>query len=301
MLIMEKVGFIGLGIMGKPMVSNLYKAGLEVMVNDLDENIAKEIETASKGLVKFADKETIGAECKVIMCILPSAGIVDNILFGEGGLAKTMKPGTIFVDFSSETSGQSKDHAEKLAKTGVKFIDAPVSGGEPGAINGTLSIMVGAEEEDFNAVKPYFDILGGSAVLIGGTGSGSVTKLVNQAIVNLNIATVGEAFTFAAKAGVDPEKVYNAIKGGLAGSQVLHDKVPMILDRNFKPGGTIKVNSKDIKNVLDTAHQIDSPMPLTALLFEIQQSCKVAGGYMDDHCGYVKFFERLAGVEVKRI
>lgn len=298
---MSKVGFIGLGIMGKPMVTNLYKAGKEVVVNDVNEEIAHQLEKESNGLVKFADKETMGRECGVVMCILPTADIVDSVLFGEGGVALTMKEGSVFVDFSSETAAQSKDHAEKLAKYGVKFLDAPVSGGEPGAVNGTLSIMVGGEEEVFNKVKPYFDILGGSSVLIGGTGSGSVTKLVNQAIVNLNIAVVGEAFTFAAKAGVDPQKVYDAIKGGLAGSQVLHDKVPMILDRNFKPGGTIKVNHKDVKNVLDTAHQIDVPMPLTAQLFEIQQSCKVAGGFMDDHCGYVKYFERLAGVEVKRV
>lgn len=298
---MSKVGFIGLGIMGKPMVTNLFKAGVEVLVNDVNENIAKELEAASNGLVKLVTKEQMGEECQVVMCILPTADIVDSVLFGEGGVAKTMKPGSIFVDFSSETATQSKDHAEKLGKLGIKFLDAPVSGGEPGAIKGTLSIMVGGEEEVFNAIKPYFDIMGGSAVLIGGTGSGSVTKLVNQAIVNLNIAVVGEAFTFAAKAGVDPEKVFNAIKGGLAGSQVLHDKIPMILDRNFNPGGTIKVNHKDIKNVLDTAHQIDVPMPLTAQLFEIQQSCKIAGGFMDDHCGYVKYFERLAGVEVKRV
>lgn len=298
---MSKVGFIGLGIMGKPMVTNLYKAGKEVIVNDVNEEIAHQLEKESNGLVKFADKETMGRECDVVMCILPTADIVDSVLFGEGGVALTMKEDSVFVDFSSETAAQSKDHAEKLAKYGVKFLDAPVSGGEPGAVNGTLSIMVGGEEEVFNKVKPYFDILGGSSVLIGGTGSGSVTKLVNQAIVNLNIAVVGEAFTFAAKAGVDPQKVYDAIKGGLAGSQVLHDKVPMILDRNFKPGGTIKVNHKDVKNVLDTAHQIDVPMPLTAQLFEIQQSCKVAGGFMDDHCGYVKYFERLAGVEVKRV
>ncbi len=298
---MAKVGFIGLGIMGKPMVTNLYKAGMEVLVNDVNEEIAHQLEKDSNGLVKFVDKETMGRECEVVMCILPTADIVNDVLFGEGGVAFTMKEGSVFVDFSSETAGQSKDHAEKLAKYGIKFLDAPVSGGEPGAVNGTLSIMVGGEEEVFNRIKPYFDILGGSAVLIGGTGSGSVTKLVNQAIVNLNIAVVGEAFTFAAKAGVDPQKVYDAIKGGLAGSQVLHDKVPMILDRNFKPGGTIKVNHKDVKNVLDTAHQIDVPMPLTAQLFEIQQSCKVAGGFMDDHCGYVKYFERLAGVEVKRV
>lgn len=298
---MEKVGFIGLGIMGKPMVTNLYKAGVEVLVNDMNEAVAHQMEKDSNGLVKLVDKKTIGDECNIVMCILPTFDIVTSVLFGEDGVAQHMKKGSVFVNFGSETAGQSKTHAEKLAALGVDFLDAPVSGGEPGAIKGTLSIMVGGKEEIFNKVKPYFDILGGSAVLIGNTGSGSVCKLVNQIIVNMNIATVGEAFTFAAKAGVDPVKVFDAIKGGLAGSQVLNDKVPMIVERNFVPGGTIKVNHKDIKNVLDTAHQIDAPVPLTAQLFEIQQACKVAGGFMDDHCGYVKYFERLAGVEVKKV
>lgn len=298
---MAKVGFIGLGIMGKPMVTNLYKAGVEVLVNDMNEAVAKELEAASNGLVRFVDKKTMGEECEVVMCILPTFDIVTSVLFGEDGVAQYMKEGSIFVNFGSETAGQSKTHAEKLAKLGIKFLDSPVSGGEPGAIKGTLSIMVGGDEEVFNAVKPFFDIVGGSAVLIGDTGSGSVCKLVNQIIVNLNIATVGEAFTFAAKAGVDPVKVFNAIKGGLAGSQVLNDKVPMIVERNFVPGGTIKVNHKDIKNVLDTAHQIDSPVPLTAQLFEIQQALKVSGHFNDDHGGYVQYFEQLADCKVERV
>lgn len=298
---LSKVGFIGLGIMGKPMVTNLYKAGVEVLVNDMNEAVAKQLEAESAGLVKFVDKKTIGEECEIVMCILPTYDIVTSVLWAEDGVAQYMKPGSVFVNYGSETATQSRDHAERLGKLGIKFLDSPVSGGEPGAIKGTLSIMVGGDEETFNRVRPYFDIVGGSSVLIGATGGGSVCKLVNQIIVNLNIAVVGEAFTFAAKAGVDPMKVYNAIKGGLAGSQVLNDKVPMIVERNFNPGGTIKVNNKDIKNVLDTAHNLDIPVPLTAQLFEIQQACKVAGGFMDDHCGYVKYFERLAGVEVKKV
>ena len=298
---MNKVGFIGLGIMGKPMVVNLYKAGVEVLVNDMNEAVARELEAESNGLVRFVDKKTMGEECDIVMCILPTYDIVTSVLWGEDGVAQYMKPGSIFVNYGSETATQSETHAEKLGKLGIKFLDAPVSGGEPGAINGTLSIMVGGEEEVFEKVKPYFLIVGGSAVLIGGVGGGSVCKLVNQIIVNLNIAVVGEAFTFAAKAGVDPMKVYNAIRGGLAGSRVLDDKVPMIVNRNFVPGGTVKVNHKDIKNVLETAHNIDVPVPLTAQLFEIQQSRKVAGGFMEDHCSYVKYFETLAGVEVKKV
>lgn len=295
---MLKAGFIGLGIMGKPMSTNLIKGGVEVWVNDISKEAVDSVVAAG---AKAATIPEIGENCDVIITILPTGAIVQDVLFGENGLITTIKPGSVVADMSSVTATESHFCADKLAEKGVGFLDAPVSGGEPGAINGTLAIMVGGKEDDFNKLKPYFDIMGKSAVLIGDTGSGSITKLVNQTIVNLNIATVSEAFVLAAKAGVDPEKVYSAICGGLAGSQVLHDKIPMIVNRNFKPGGTIKVNHKDIKNVLDTAHALDVPMPLTAQLFEIQQALKVAGGIMDDHCGYVKYFERLAGVEVKKV
>ena len=295
---MLKAGFIGLGIMGRPMSKNLLKAGVELWVNDLNKEAVADVVAAGG---KEATQAEIGANCDVIITILPNGEIVKNVLFGENGVASTIKPGSLVCDMSSVTATDSHYCADKLAEKGCAFLDAPVSGGEPGAINGTLAIMVGGKQEDFDRMKPYFDILGNSAVLIGPTGSGSITKLVNQAIVNLNIATVSEAFVLAAKAGADPEKVYNAICGGLAGSQVMHDKIPMIINRTFKPGGKISINHKDIKNVLATAHELDVPMPLTAQLFEIQQAIKVAGGMNDDHCGYVKYFERLAGVEVKKL
>ena len=280
-----KAGFIGLGIMGKPMSKNLLKAGVELLVNDLNQEAVDEVVAAGG---KAATQAEIGENCDIIITILPNGSIVKSVLFGENGVASKIKPGSLVCDMSSVTATESHECADGLAKKGVKFI------------NGTLAIMVGGEQEDFDRMKPYFDILGKSAVLIGPTGSGSITKLVNQAIVNLNIATVSEAFVLAAKAGADPEKVYQAICGGLAGSQVMHDKIPMIINRNFKPGGKISINHKDIKNVLATAHELDVPMPLTAQLFEIQQAIKVAGGMNDDHCGYVKYFERLAGVEVRK-
>ena len=184
---------------------------------------------------------------------------------------------------------------------GVGFIDAPVSGGEPKAIDGTLAFMCGGRQEDYDKIYPYIMKMASSSLLVGPSGSGSVTKLTNQAIVNITIAAVGEAFVLAAKAGADPEKVYQAIRGGLAGSTVLDAKVPMILDRNFVPGGKISINHKDIKNVLATAHDIDVPMPLTAQLFEIQQALKVNGHFEDDHGGYVQYFEQLAACKVERI
>lgn len=295
---MKKAGFIGLGIMGRPMAKNLMQAGVELMVNDVNQDVVKEFEAAG---AKGATLVEIGAECEIIFTILPNGEIVQQVLFGENGVASTIKKGSVVCDMSSVTPTQSQTCAEKLAPLGVGFVDSPVSGGEPKAIDGTLAFMAGGSEADFETVKPYMDIMGASALLIGPTGSGSITKLTNQVIVNLTIATVSEAFVLAAKAGADPVKVYQAIRGGLAGSTVLDAKIPMIVERNFKPGGKISINHKDIKNVLATAHDIDCPMPLTAQLFEIMQALKVGGHMNDDHGGIVQYFEQLAGVEVKKV
>ena len=232
--------------------------------------------------------------------MVPSGANSKSILFDEDGVASTIKEGTVVCDMSSVTPVESKECYEGLEDKGVGFVDAPVSGGEPGAVAGTLAIMAGGDQEDFDAMKEYFDILGSSALLIGGSGSGSVTKLANQVIVNNTIAVVTEAFVLATKAGADPEKVYHAIRGGLAGSAVLDAKIPMIIERNFKPGGPIRINHKDIKNVVNTAHSIDVPIPYTAQLYEILQTLKIHGHMNDDHGGIVQYFEKLADVEVKK-
>lgn len=293
-----KAGFIGLGIMGKPMAKNLIKSGCELYVNDLNKDAVAELVAAG---AKEGNYETIGSECDVVFTILPNGSIVQGVLFGDNGLANYLKKGTVVCDMSSVTPTESVTCAKKLQEIGVGFIDSPVSGGEPKAIDGTLAFMAGGEEEYFNKLKPYFDIMGSSALLIGKSGSGSVTKLTNQVIVNMTIAAVSEAFVLCTKAGADPEKVYQAIRGGLAGSVILDAKIPMIIERNFKPGGKISINHKDIKNVMATAHDIDVPMPLTSQLFEIMQNLKITGHFDDDHCGIVQYFEKLAGVEVKKV
>ena len=293
---MKNVGFIGLGIMGLPMAKNLLQADVPLMVSDLNkEAVAKAVELGAEA----GDYQTIGRKCDIIVTILPNGAIVQDVLFGKNGLAETLTEGKIVCDMSSVTPTESQTCYNKLAAIGVGFVDAPVSGGEPGAIAGTLAIMCGGDEKDFDGMAPVFDILGSSAQLIGPSGSGSVTKLANQVIVNQNIAAVSEALVLATKAGADPMKVYKAIRGGLAGSAVLDAKAPMICARNFKPGGKISINHKDIKNVLATAHTIDVPMPFTAQLFEVQQALKVGGHMDDDHGGYVQFFEQLADVIVK--
>ena len=292
-----KAGFIGLGIMGKPMAKNLLKAGCELYVNDLNKDAVAELVA---GGAKEGDYETIGKECDIVLMILPNGAIVQDVLFGENGLAGYLKPGTVVCDMSSVTPTESCTCAEKLAAMQIGFVDSPVSGGEPKAIDGTLAFMAGGEEKDFDALKPYFTIMGSSALLVGAPGSGRVTKLANQVIVNNTIAVVSEAFVLAVKAGADPVKVYEAIRGGLAGSAVLDAKLPMMVERNFKPGGKISINHKDIKNVINTAHELDVPVPYSAQLFEILQSLKVHGHMEDDHSGIVQYFEGLADVVVKK-
>lgn len=293
---MAKIGFIGLGIMGKPMAKNMLKKGFDLLVNDLNRAAVEELCAAG---ASAGDYRQIGESCDIILTILPSGPIVKEVLFGEGGVGQYLAAGKLVCDFSSVTPTESKYCFETLAQKGVGFVDAPVSGGEPGAVNGTLAIMCGGNEGDYERLKDIFSAVGSSAVYIGPSGSGSVTKLANQIIVNLNIVAVSEALVLAAKAGVDPMKVYKAIRGGLAGSTVLDAKAPMMCARNFKPGGKISINHKDIKNVLATAHDIDVPLPFTAQLFELQQALKAGGHFDDDHSGYVQYFEALAGVEVR--
>lgn len=293
-----KAGFIGLGIMGRPMAKNLLKEGVELLVTDLNKEAVADVVSAGAKEASYAE---IGSECRIVFIIVPSGDITKSILFDEGGVASAIQAGSIVCDMSSVTPVESKECYSRLKAMGVGFVDAPVSGGEPGAVAGTLAIMAGGEEEHFNALKPYFEILGSSALLIGESGSGSVTKLANQIIVNNTIAVVSEAFVLAAKAGADPVKVYEAIRGGLAGSSVLDAKIPMIVERNFKPGGPIRINHKDIKNVVNTAHAMDVPIPYTAQLYEIMQTLKIHGHMEDDHGGIVQYFEKLANVEVKKL
>ena len=289
-------GFIGLGIMGKPMAKHLLAKLGELAVYDLQEGPVKEL--TDLGAVYKTPAE-MAKDCEAVHCILPTEQIVQEVLFGEDGMLENAGALRYVCDHSSVTPGESRDCAEKLAAKGIGFVDCPVSGGEPKAIDGTLAFMAGGSQADFDALKPHFLAMGSSAVLVGDVGSGSIAKLVNQVIVNLNIAAVSEAFVLCEKAGADPRKVYDAIRGGLAGSTVLDAKIPKILAGDFAPGGTIKVNRKDINNVLSTAHACECPMPLSSQLFEIMQYLSAHGHLMDDHSGIVQYFEDLAGVQVR--
>lgn len=296
---MKRAGFIGLGIMGKPMAINLIKAGIPLMVLDLNKEAVKELEDL--GAVAADSPKEIGENCDTIFTILPNGKIVENVVLGENGIIEGMQKGSVIVDMSSVSPVETEVLNKKLTDMGSFILDAPVSGGEPKAITGELAFMVGGEEEAFDKVNPYFEIMGSSAILVGKSGSGSTVKLANQIIVNLNIAAMSEALVLAAKAGVDPEKLFDAIKGGLAGSAVLNAKVPLIVERNFVAGGRIDINMKDITNVMATAHALDVPLPLSSHLLEIMHALNADGKGTDDHGGIVQHFEKMAGVEVRRV
>ena len=296
---MRKIGFIGLGIMGKPMASNLLSKGYQVTVNDINEAAVQSL--VELGAVSAKSPKMLGESCEVIITMLPANKHVKQVILDENGILSGAKPGTVIIDMSSITPVVSKEIAALAAEKGVEMLDAPVSGGEPKAIDGTLAIMVGGKEEVFEQVKDVLYAMGTEVTLVGGNGSGTTAKLANQVIVNLNIAAMSEALVLASKAGIDVEKMYQAIRGGLAGSAVLDAKAPLILDRNFVAGGRIDINMKDITNVIDTAHEIGVPMPLSSQLLEIFHALKVDGKSADDHGGIVQYFEKLANVEVRRV
>ena len=294
----KKIGFIGLGIMGKPMALNLINAGHTLTVNDLNQAAVKTLVDAGATAAKSAKE--VAENSEVIITMLPASKHVQFVVQGENGILAGAKKGSIIIDMSSITPTVSKALAEEAAEKGVGFLDAPVSGGETGAINGTLAIMVGGKEDIFESAKPVLYDMGKAVTLVGDSGCGVTAKLANQIIVNLNIAAMSEALVLAAKAGIDIDKMYQAIRGGLAGSAVLDAKVPLILERNFVPGGTMAINMKDITNVMDTAHDIDVPLPLSSHLLEIFHALKADGKIMDDHGGIVQYYEKLANVEVKK-
>ncbi len=292
-----KIGFIGLGIMGKPMAKNLLKAGYELVVYDILAAPVEEVVAA--GAKAGASSKDVAARGDVIITMLPNSPHVKEAILGKNGVIEGAKPGSIVVDMSSIAPLAAQEVAAELAKKGVEMLDAPVSGGEPKAIEGTLAIMVGGKAEGFEKVKPILLKMGASAVLCGEIGSGNVTKLANQIIVALNIAAMSEALVLAAKAGVDPGRVYQAIRGGLAGSTVLDAKAPMVLKGNYKPGFRIELHIKDLQNALDTAHAIGVPVPLTSGIMEIMQALRVDGKQKDDHSGVIQFYEKLAGQTVR--
>lgn len=289
-----KIGLIGLGIMGKPMAKNLLKAGYDLTVSDL--NKASVDEVVSCG-AKSATNAEIGESCDLVLTMVPNSPQVKAVMLGENGVAAHMKPGSVFIDMSSINPVASKEIAAELAKKGIEMLDAPVSGGEPKAIDGTLSFMVGGKKEVFDKFKPVLEAMGSSVVLCGDVGAGNTTKLANQIIVACNIQALSEALTLAKKAGVDPQLVFEAIKGGLAGSTVMNAKAPMMIEGNDKPGFKIDLHIKDLNNALDCAHSVGAPVPMTAQVQEIFQWLHNHDCGQDDHSSIIKYYKMLTGLE----
>ena len=291
-----KIGFIGLGIMGKPMAKNMLKAGYELVVNDLNQNAVDEL--VACGAKSGKNGAEIARECQVIITMVPNSPHVRAAVFGENGVAEGAQPGTVLIDMSSIDPTETKAIGKILAEKGIEMLDAPVSGGEPKAIDGTMSVMVGGKKELFDR---YYDLLmamAGSVVYVGELGSGNVAKLANQIVVAVNIAAVAEALTFAKKAGTDPQLVYEAIRGGLAGSTVMDAKAPMMLAGNYKPGFRIELHIKDLTNALNAAHAISSPVPLSGQLMEIMECLKAYGWEKEDHSSLAKYYEKLANITI---
>ena len=295
---MKKVGFIGLGIMGKPMAKNLLKAGYELVVFDINQDAVNEVVAA--GAKSAPTSKDVAAQSEVVITMLPNSPHVKAAVLGENGVLEGAKPGLVLIDMSSIAPLASQEIAAAVAKKGVEMLDAPVSGGEPKAIDGSLSIMVGGKKELFDRSTELLSKMGKSVVLCGDVGAGNTTKLANQIIVALNIAAVSEAFVLATKAGVDPELVFNAIRGGLAGSTVMEAKAPMIMAGNFKPGFKIDLHIKDLANAIETGHDVGVPLPLTSSVMEILQALKVDGKGQNDHSGIAMYYEKLAKIEARK-
>jgi 2-hydroxy-3-oxopropionate reductase len=293
-----KVGFIGLGIMGKPMAGNLIKAGHEVSVYDLIPELVAEV-TAS-GAVRCDSSRDVASRSDVTITMVPDGPEVEAAILGPGGAVEGAKQGSIIVDMSSINPLVAQRVGEACEARGVDFLDAPVSGGEPKAIDGTLAIMVGGKQEIFDKVLPLFQSMGSSAVLTGPVGAGNVTKLANQIMVAVNIAAMGEALALATKAGLDPEVVFNAVKGGLAGSSVLNAKAPMVISRNFKPGFRIRLHQKDLRNALLAAESMKIPLPFTGLAQQVLMALMNSGRGDLDHSAIATFIEDMAKVEVQK-
>lgn len=286
-----KIGFIGLGIMGKPMSKNLLKAGHELMVSDLNQSAVDEVVAA--GAVA-ADNNTIAAECDMVITMLPNSPQVKEVVCGDKGFLPSAKEGLILIDMSSIAPLASQEVAKACEEKGVRMLEAPVSGGEPKAIDGTLSIMCGGDEALFEECVPVLKVMGSDVVYCGASGAGNTTKLANQIIVAANIAAVSEGFMLAKKAGVDPNKVYAAIRGGLAGSTVMDAKGTMMLANNTKPGFKIDLHIKDLNNAVDTGHAVGAPLPMTAVVMEMLQNLHADGMGQCDHSAIAKYYEKMA-------
>jgi 2-hydroxy-3-oxopropionate reductase len=293
-----RIGFIGLGIMGKPMARNLMKAGFPLVVHNRTR--AKEDELVKQGAVPAASPKDVAQAADVIITMLPNSPDVEQVVLGPNGVKEGVRAGQLFIDMSTINPIVSQNIAKELSSVEVAMVDAPVSGGEKGAIDATLSIMAGGEPQDFERALPIFNALGKTVTHMGPLGSGGFTKLANQIIVAINLTAIGEALVFGTKAGVDPQKMIRALSGGLAGSKCLDQKSEKILSGDFAPGFKIDLHSKDLSLITDAARSVGVPIPTAAFVEQLFAALRVRGRGGMDHSAVITIFEDLAGVQVRR-
>ncbi|HEY7697292.1 MAG TPA: 2-hydroxy-3-oxopropionate reductase [Vicinamibacteria bacterium] len=294
---MRNVGFVGLGIMGKPMARNLLKSGFALAVSSRSRAPVDEL--SAEGATPEDSPRSCALGRDAVITMLPDSPDSEKVILGENGVLEGASPGSVVIDMSSIAPSVSRKIGAACEAKGVDFLDAPVSGGEAGAIAGQLAIMAGGKPDVFARAEPLFQALGKSYVLCGGHGAGNTVKLANQIVVAANIEAVSEALVFARKAGVDPQVVFEAIRGGLAGSKVLEAKAPMMIQGSFQPGFRLRLHQKDLANALTTAKESEVPLPVTALLQQIVTALVVNGNGDLDHSAIARFVEDMAQTSIQ--
>ncbi len=290
----EQIGLIGLGIMGKPMARNLVKAGYTLVVHNRSRSAVDELVAESDAISAATTPREVAEQVKTIVTMLPDSPDVDAVVFGDDGLLEAMGSGSLLVDMSTIAPATAIAVSEAFATRGAAALDAPVSGGDKGAIAGTLSIMVGGEEADFERAKPIFEAVGKTIVHVGASGAGQTVKACNQVVVALNYAAVSEALVLGSKAGVDPEKIIEVLNGGLAASRVLEMRGPTMVQHNFEPGFRVNLHRKDLGIAMATAKENDVPLPVTALISQLFDALATNGRGELDHSALLTLFEDLA-------
>lgn len=293
----QTLGFIGLGIMGKPIVKNLLEAGYKVHVYDRNKESIKEME--GKGAVGEKSSYDVAVNADIIMIMVPNTPHVQEVIFGEDGVSKALKTGKIVVDMSTISSVETQNIAEEIKKTGARMLDAPVSGGEKGAIEATLSIMVGGEDEPFEKCKEIFEVIGGRVNHVGGNSAGQVVKSCNQVLAAGTIAAMCEALVLGTKSGVDPNKIIEVLSGGAAKCWAIDVRAPYVVERDFEPGFKSQLQYKDLGLALELSKNINAPMPITGVVNEVYKSIMSMGLGEEDHTNIIRVYEELAGIQVK--
>ena len=294
----ERIGFIGLGIMGKPMVRNLVKAGYEVLVHNRSRDDVDLLVGESEAITAADSPAAVAGAVEIVITMLPDSPEVRQVVFGEGGLLGTMQPGSLLIDMSTIAPGTAREVYAALEERGASALDAPVSGGDKGAIAGTLSIMVGGRAEDVKRAMPLFEAMGKTIVHVGEPGAGQVVKACNQVVVAMNYAAVSEALVLGSKLGVDPAKIAQVLGGGLAASRVLEMRGGTMIDHNFEPGFRVDLHRKDLNIALTTARESGVPLPMTALVSQLYDAVSVAGNGDRDHSALLTLIESMAQTRV---